>query len=172
MTSAKKQLKALDTKLEETFQSVKNSFDFSHERIDTIKNSHGNLRYAFEELKSEIETNGVVSDLAKLRKEFDELLRHSVAIMISHDKILGRLESELYKERRLKKPVLTDSMTHYFGVPTNPMVPQEEVTLLGKVNTIVEFLGIELSVSPETVTEAKVKAVKSKSVTKKKAGKR
>lgn len=45
---------------------------------------------------------------------------------------------------------------------TSPSDPVQVATLLGKVNAIAEFLGVEFEVSPKKVVAEKVKATKKK----------
>lgn len=149
-----------------------------------ITANHNALAADFYELRDELATNGVVRDLRKAQKEilqlrgiienvdqrvvekFKELHTNGVATAIN------KLNAEVFKDRKAKRFSneeggydLVGLMMSHFGA--NKGEAPQEATLLGKVDAIVEHLGLDLDVQPEEVKKAKVVA-KRKPVTKKK----
>lgn len=136
---------------------------------------HNSLSYDFEELRDELATNGVVRDLRKAEKEikqlrgiienvdqfvvnkFNELHTNGVATAIN------KLNAEVFKDRKEKRfsneeggyDLVGLMMSHFNRGSAE--APQEP-TLLGKVDAIVEHLGLDLDVQPEEVKKAKVVA--------------
>lgn len=136
---------------------------------------HNDLSYDFYELREELATNGVVRDLRKLEKEFNELRRHTATMITEHDRhfeeierngvasAINKLNAEIFGERKEGK---FDLFARLAGAPE-----QQEVTLAGKVDAIIAHLGIDVSVKPQEVTPAQVVTTKVKAPAKKK-GKR
>lgn len=127
-------------------------------------------------LADEIATNGVVRDLRKLQKEFDELRGHTATMITEHDRQLEELGhngvataiNDLNKEVFEKKKDAPRSAWSLAAIFGNDSDTPQETTLAGKVDAIIEHLGIELSVAPEQKTPAKVVATKIKAPAKKK----
>lgn len=78
-------------------------------------------------------------------------------------KVNTTVETEVTKETKEKRTVAEyyglGGYFHKAWVLPGPK-PALEATLLGKVNAIAEFLGVDFSVTPEHVVAEKVKAVK------------
>jgi hypothetical protein len=78
----------------------------------------------------------------------------------------GDLETEVTKDTKKvftsTEPCLQYGLYGRSYISSRPSNPKQVATLLGKVNAIAEFLGLEFEVSPEKVVAEKVKAVKTK----------
>lgn len=140
-----------------------------------VTKNHNLLGQDFYELREELATNGVVRDLRKAQKEiaqlrgiienvdqrvvekFKELHTNGVATAIN------KLNAEVFKDRKEKRfsneeggyDLVGLMMSHFNRGSAE--APQEP-TLLGKVDAIVEHLGLDLDVQPEEVKKAKVVA--------------
>lgn len=152
------------------FDVISDDFKKVSSRIDEWSRLHGLLAEDVRELKEELATNGVVSRLAALRREFNELRRHTVTLITEHDKQLSELSrngvataiNKLNTEVFGKKKEGKYSM---FQWAPQGEVPQE-ATLAGKVDAIIEHLGLDLTVKPaEQIPE---KVVAKRKVTRKK----
>ncbi len=133
--------------------------------------NHNNLANDFYELREELATNGVVRDLRKLEREFRELRQHTATMITEHDRQFRELETngvatainalnaEVFKDKKVAKRTIFEAPA---GVPES-----QDVTLAGKVDAIIEHLGIDVAVKPQEVTPSKVE-VKRKPVAKKK----
>lgn len=122
-----------------------------------------------EDLKQEIETNGVVSDLEKLKRENKTLRGALEGLRMSMDDKfrelntngvvteINKLKNEVFED---KKQSTTYAMLSYlYG--TNHYNP----TLKSKVDAIIKYLGIDVSLNE------KVEEVVAKKITKKKGRK-
>lgn len=133
--------------------------------------NHNNLAEDFYELRDEIATNGVVRDLRKLEKAHEELKTHTVNLIMEHDRQLAdlgrigvatainKLDKEVFNNKKSSKFSFIEMLA---GVE-----PSNDVTLAGKVDAIIEHLGLDISVTRREVVEPKVE-VKKKPVAKKK----
>lgn len=172
MSRKTKELEARIIAVEDRQEYIKNYIN------DVIVPTYNGLVDACEELEEEIATNGVVRDLRKLEKsvaavqeglagyreyteeQFDKLQSNGVATAIN------RLNKEVFKaEKEDTGNILSWSLYRELGIEA-PKSP----TLAGKVDAIVEHLGLDLKVKPEEVTPSKVIA-KKKTVSKKKGNK-
>jgi hypothetical protein len=120
-------------------------------------------------LKQEIETNGVVSDLEKLKKENKTLQDALEGLRMSIDdkfyKLntngvvteIKKLKDEVFKDKR--ESIMSYVFSNIYG--TKDYKP----TLKSKVDAIIQYLGIDVSVNE------KVEEVVAKKVTKKKGRK-
>ena len=146
--------------------------------------NHNNLANDFYELREELATNGVVRDLRKAEKEikrlrgiienvdasvvnrFNELQNNGVATAIN------KLNEEVFATKKNHKSNGGLDTGLLMAAITDGPIPQD-ATLAGKVEAIIEHLGIEVNVEPEkkVVTPAKAVATKIK-VEKKKKGRR
>lgn len=128
------------------------------------------------DLIDEIGSNGVVRDLRKLEKRqanferqvlseleglhsrFAQLDRNGVATAINN------LHAEVFHDRRqVERSALESVFMAQAGVDPAADV---EPTLAGKVEAIVEHLGLDVTVKPQKVEEAKVVAKKVKTTKK------
>ena len=171
---AKKQIKELNADLDESFKNVGIGFDDVHRRINSWAHQHRAVRNEFNELRDELATNGVVRDLRKLEKAHAEFERQTVAFMDSVDARfaelgtngvatqINNLTREVFKDKKEESSPITRVMYAMAGAEA-----PASVTLAGKVEAIIEHLGLDISVKPQEVTPAKVE-VKKKPVTKKK----
>jgi hypothetical protein len=77
------------------------------------------------------------------------------------DSITTEVTQDTKTEYRSTKPKYIPGLygPSYMNVPSDP---HQVATLLGKVNAIAEFLGLEFEVTPEKVVAEKVKATKKK----------
>lgn len=115
------------------------------------KVTHADLKDALEEfaesLGLELKQDGYYGNV--LEGEIDEGL-------LPTD---NELTTEVTKEVKEVKTLDYGSRQRFFYPPYKIT---KEATLLGKVNALAEFLGVDFEVSPEKVTAEKVKVVKKK----------
>lgn len=152
--------------------NVKRSFDAVHADTDylfvVISNYERRLEKV-EAIKKEIETNGVVSDIEKLKKENKTLRDALEGLRMSMDdkfrKLntngvvteINKLKDEVFEDKR--ESVMSYLFSNIYG-PNN-----YKPTLKSKVDAIIQYLGIDVSVNE------KVEEVVAKKVTKKKGRK-
>ena len=146
--------------------------------------NHNNLANDFYELREELATNGVVRDLRRAEKEIKQLR----GIIENVDQFVVRRFQELEHNgvataiNKLNEEVFANKKNHksnggwdtglLMAAITGGPIPQD-ATLAGKVEAIIEHLGIEVSVTPEQKTVVPAKAVATKVKTeKKKKGRR
>lgn len=162
----KNKLASMDKELEGAFENVATD-------ITTLMDWHRDLLDRYESLEDELATNGVVRDLRKLEKE-NETLRNALSGLSEfvHEKFdqietngvarsIGRLNEEVFEEQKEDRSLaFLNSFTSWSfgGVGERPVEP----TLAGKVDAIVEYLGLDVSVKEKSVTPSKVVAKKSK----------
>lgn len=142
--------------------NVKLSFEAVREDTDCLFDT-------LQDLKQEIETNGVVSDLEKLKKENKTLQDALEGLRMSIDdkfyKLntngvvteIKKLKDEVFKDKR--ESIMSYVFSNIYG--TKDYKP----TLKSKVDAIIQYLGIDVSVNE------KVEEVVAKKVTKKKGRK-
>lgn len=176
--STKKKLEALDRDLDQSFANVKTDVNDINNRIDGWARTHRQLNAEFHELRDELATNGVVRDLRKVEKAQAAFEKQTLAFMEHVSSEFARLDNngvasqinnltnEVFKDRKKVKSDTMSSLIAYFVGP-EATVTVEEPTLAGKVDAIVQYLGLDLTVKPQEVTPAKVE-VKKKPVAKKK----
>jgi hypothetical protein len=89
--------------------------------------------------------------------------------LIPVNESLEELETQITKETKKAKKAGVNNWAVYWGYGwgTAPQPEKLEATLLGKVNALAEFLGVEFEVTPEHVSATRVKAVAKKSGVKK-----
>jgi len=171
--STKKKLQQLDEDLDSSFSNVKLDINNLHGRIDRWSTQFG-------EMRNELATNGVVGNLHRLMKSYDNLERQVAAEFDAINKKFADLESngvvtsinklntEVFKDtKESKKNLITNFLDFYM----NGDVTTKDITLSGKVDAIIAHLGIDIEIQPEKTTAQTVK-VTTKSVNKKKAGKK
>ena len=128
--------------------------------VDYINNhiitQHNGLEDEFIALRDEIATNGVVRDIKRhdteieeINARFSELENNGVATAIN------KLNKEVFNTRKDKERSFLTAWAHIIGED----VPQE-ATIAGKVEAIIEHLGIDVTVKPQEVITAKVEARK------------
>ena len=105
---------------------------FSHRdrQINSVNNALVGLREHFEEKFRKLETNGMAT-------------------------AVNRLNEEVFKKEKNAKISYGTLIDTYFGKSLG-----KEVTLAGKVDAIIEFLGIDVTIQPENKTPAKAVAKK------------
>lgn len=138
------------------FNKIAEDFDAIAEKQDTTSQD-------FYELRDELATNGVVRDLRKLeksvdeaRKEIAELAAYTINRLNDLDTngvatAINKLNKEVFGKKKDEGSIFARVLTQMTGAE-----PSEEVTLAGKVDAIIEHLGIEVSVKPKEVTPAKI----------------
>lgn len=142
--------------------------------VNGIVINHNDLASDFMELRDEIATNGVVRDLRKLEREFRELRQHTATMVTEHDRQLEELgrNGVATAINKLNQEVFKDKKSSKFGFieMLAGVEPSNDVTLAGKVDAIIEHLGLDISVTRREVVEPKVE-VKKKPAPKKKGRK-
>ena len=156
--------------LEEANKMCDKGFNDVHADMSNVIRDLQEMYSQFTELRDELATNGVVRDIRQVKRELkalqddyyqfrQELDSNGVATAIN------KLRTEVFGKRKAKKnnSLTAMMMSVYSG---EPVQPEEEATLAGKVDAIIEHLGLDVTVKPEEVSEAKV--VAKRKVTKKK----
>lgn len=161
-----------------TFDAISEDFKKVSSRIDDWGRLHGILAADLRELKEELATNGVVSRLSALRREFNELRKHTSSLIMEHDRQLSELShngvataiNKLNAEVFGKKKDVKDGGIYAVSLLRTALGEEyqqpQEATLAGKVDAIIEHLGLDLTVKPGEQIPAKV--VAKRKVTKKK----
>jgi len=153
-------------------KEVENSFDEVGSDIDCLIDSDNLLRKAYIELfdrfnalEKELAHNGVVSDLRKLQKDFNELQKHTANLIMEHDIQLAEIACNGVSSsiNKLNKEVFEKYKEIDFSWYDTV---QKEATLAGKVDAIIEYLGIDVKVKPEESAKVEAKKVVKK-ITKK-----
>jgi len=165
---AKKELKQLNEDLDQSFGEVQNGFNHVNSRIDAWARQHREFRNEFNELREELATNGVIRDIRKLEKAHAAFERQTLAFMDSVDarfQELGtngmatqvnNLTKEVFYARKDAKASSVERVMYAMaGVDLG-----EEPTLAGKVDAIMTHLGLDVTVKPQQVIEAKLEVKK------------
>ena len=159
-TTLRTHFKKLVNDLNDNLRGIGEDFDGVHQRIDEFEQ----LRKEFYELREEIATNGVVRDLVKLRKDHKELRENtSIAVNALYRKFddlehngvataINKLNAEVFGE---KTDGDTSSIYRAIYAMTD-VEPAQKVTLRGKLDAVIEHLGIDVSVEPREVIESKI----------------
>ena len=169
-TTMRTHLKKLVRDLNDNFRGIGDEFDGVNQRIDELNQ----FKRKFYELRDEIATNGVVRDLIKLRKDH-EVLRDNTSIVVrdlyhkfddlEHNGVatsINRLNAEVFGEK-----TSGDTSAFYRAMYAMPDVePAQKVTLRGKLDAVIEHLGIDVSVKPREVIESKIVTKKVKTAKK------
>ena len=141
-TTLRTHFKKLVNDLNDNFRGIGEEFDGVHQRIDEFNQ----FKKEFYELRDEIASNGVATSINKLNAE------------VFNDK--KEVETPFKGARSFAHMLLGDyDVTEV----------SEEATLAGKVDAIIEHLGLDVTVKPQEIKEAKVTA---KTVSTKKKGRR
>ena len=172
-TTLRTRIKKLVNDLNNNFRSIGEEFDAVNQRIDVFNQ----FKKEVYELRDEIATNGVVRDLAKLRMDHKELRENtSIDVNVLYRKFenlerngvataINKLNAEVFDKK-------VDDDTSDLRRLIYKMVdvePAQKVTLRGKLDAVIEHLGLDISVKPRHVEEAKIvtKKVKTSKVGKK-----
>ena len=166
----RRKFKDMDDNTTQSFKNVASDMDFVLDRIEDVNDRISDTNNELYALRDELATNGVIRDIRQVQRELralqddyhryrQELDSNGVATAIK------KLRTEVFGKRKAKKnnDFLAVFRSAYFGEETQP---EEEATLAGKVDAIIEHLGLDVTVKPEEVSEAKV--VAKRKVTKKK----
>ena len=169
-TTLRTHFKKLVNDLNDNFRGIGEEFDGVHQRIDEFNQ----FKKEFYELRDEIATNGVVRDLIKLRKDH-EVLRDNTSIVVrdlyhkfddlEHNGVatsINKLNAEVFDKK-------VDGDTSSINRAIYAMVdvePAQKVTLRGKLDAVIEHLGIDVSVKPREVIESKIVTKKVKTAKK------
>ena len=169
-TTLRTHFKKLVNDLNDNFRGIDEDFDGVHQRIDEFNQ----FKKEFYELRDEIAANGVVRDLAKLRKDHDKLrLRTATDIYelnrkfddLEHNGVataINKLNAEVFD----KKVDGDTSAIRRAIYAMSDVEPAQKVTLRGKLDAVIEHLGIDVSVKPREVIESKIVTKKVKQVKK------
>ena len=167
----RRKVKKLDEEVTQSFKNVGRDIDFLIDGFDSAHERADSAHRIAESIEEEIATNGVVRDIRDLQKrvafledENQKLKTNGVATAIN------KLNEEVFKTRK-EKTTNAFSVANYIKLymTGGSVQPKEEATLAGKVDAIIEHLGLDVTVKPEDVSEAKV--VAKRKVTKKKGKK-
>lgn len=88
--------------------------------------------------------------ISSLNAGFEKLATNGVATAVN------KLNAEVFQESK-KSGTLADSWFTAYGIEY-----PEVATLAGKVNAIIDYLGLDLKVEPKEIKESKIVAKKSK----------
>ena len=169
-TTLRTRIKKLVSDLNNNFRGIGEEFDGVHQRIDEFNQ----FKKEFYELREEIATNGVVRDLVKLRKDHNKLRENtSIAVRdfyrklddINHNGVatsINKLNAEVFD----KKTDGDTSAFHRVMYAIADVEPAQKVTLRGKLDAVIEHLGIDVSVKPREVIESKIVTKKVKTAKK------
>ena len=169
-TTLRTRIKKLVSDLNDNFRGIGEDFDEVHQRIDELNQ----FRKEFYELRDEIATNGVVRDLVKLREDYEELRENTSAFTsvvyrkfddLEHNGVataINKLNAEVFdKKADSGASAFRRVMYERAGIE-----PDERVTLRGKLDAVIEHLGIDISVKPRQVIESKIVTKKVKTAKK------
>lgn len=161
MTLLRNKVKAIETDITNSFNNVSIDIDWLLDEVDGLKKH-------IEALEDELATNGVVRDIRKLQKEVPELQEqldnlHTNGLATA----INALNDEVFKTEKKESDKMLTAMFRYHGYVYGSTAITSQPTLAGKVDAIIEHLGLDVSVKPKEVTESKVVAKKVKKVTKK-----
>lgn len=169
----RKRVKNLEADMDNSFNNVKIDVDSIINKIQHDNRQHDVLSKDFYELRNELATNGVIRDIRRLQKDVEFLFEFRDEVLqfqhnLGHNGVataINKLNKEVFKTRKDEEATsnfVLDFFRGFDGTATRP----QEATLAGKVDAIIEHLGLDVSVKAEEVTPAKV--VAKKVVTKKK----
>lgn len=176
----------MSKRVDQLIEDTQDSFDGVARDMDVLFNGqdalHEDIRQfyrEFEDLRDELATNGVVRDIRKLQKDMKSVMDGLDGLRTYTQDILSdnhyglkdtvqRLKTEITESRKRNQRNRWDLL--FNSLSGGPLEAQYEPTLAGKVDAIIEHLGLDVTVKPEEVTESKVIAKKQKPA--KKKGKR
>lgn len=164
--------------VDKSFVLVGEDMDNVMGRLDAWALRHQNLDKNLANLTDEIASNGVIRDIRNLQKELQELKVHTAALIMEHDRQLNtistngvatsinKLNREVFQDKKDSPNEENGFMGLMRMMSGSNTGPDLEATLAGKVDAIIEHLGITVEVKPQETTEAKVVAKKAKKGTK------
>lgn len=150
-------------RFESLIRDLNSTFSTISEDINTIFADHDGLSKAFHELRNELATNGVVRDLRKAEKRIEALTEQNAELAsFVIEKFNGlesngvatainKLNSEVFRDKKTDGSVVGALLAHLSGAEQT-----QDVTLAGKVDAIIEHLGLDISVKPKEVTPSKI----------------
>lgn len=159
----------LKTKFEQFVKSTKDDFRSVSLDMTSVFRQLRSLEVSqndFLDLRNEIATNGVVRDLKEAHRTIKQLLSDNDALHARFAELeqngvataINKLNKEVFGERKNSGSNLERVLLHMNGVEQS-----QEATLAGKVDAIIEHLGIDVTVEPEKTTPAKIVTKKVKS---------
>lgn len=173
MLTKKKLRDSIDEHVEATLDAVgelARRVRTANARVDHWASVHMELQNSLDELKEHLATNGVIRDLRSLERRTADLERRIAELNTNGvATAINKLNAEVFETKKEKEAAGYSGAIIYrmLGLGKDYQ-PEQEATLAGKVDAIAEHLGLDLTVTPEKTTEAKVVA---KKVTKKKGKK-
>lgn len=149
--------------LNDNFRGVGEEFDDVYQRISEF-------REEFNELRDELATNGVVRDLVKLRRDHEELRSAVLGLRRELDDLgrngvataVNRLNAEVFGEKTSGETSALERVMYAVA----DAEPAQKATLRGKLDAVIEHLGIDVSVKPREVIESKIVTKKIKTTKK------
>lgn len=168
---AKKQ--TIAQRFESLIKDLNAVFQKINEDVDAIFDNHDGLSKAFYELREELATNGVVRDLRKAEKRIEQLTEQQAELAaFVIDKLnaldnngvataINKLNSEVFRAKKSDGSTIGALLAHLSGGEQ-----LEDVTLSGKVDAILDYLKIDVTVQPKQVTPAKIVTSKVKTAKK------
>lgn len=163
-----KRINKMEDELNENFKAAHNHTSFVEKHLHGLADAHNQLCDDFEELKKEIETNGVVRDLRKLEKRLNSLENGIQGMLgavesrfndLNSNGVAGainKLNAEVFGTRKSPETSLLEKLMRYESGDDE----QEVATLAGKVDAIIAHLGVDVTVQPEETKPAEVVAKK------------
>lgn len=175
--NTKQMLASLSTELVEHVDDTTESFENVSKDVKWLSGRIDNWARQFKELRDELATNGVVRDLRKLQKEHKELVAAQMSLLDLVETRFSQLETngvatsinelnrEVFGTQKDKKGgIFSASLLRAVGAED---AIAREATLAGKVDAIIEHLGLDLTIQPATSTPSKVVAKKKPTAKKK-----
>lgn len=137
------------------------NFDIKHinSRISNLISNHSELLSSFNRLRKHFSELNVAKRLKALEEEQLELRRAinvSSQVSSTESETVKRLKSEVFGKQKDSESVFWNSNRMMNLLYGQDLEVAQEPTLAGKVDAIIEHLGIDVSVQPEKTTASKV----------------
>ena len=172
----KAKFEQLNQELQADFEAVAKDIGHVHQHVNALADAHSEMSDDFYELRDELATNGVIRDIRKLQKDVKAMenglsgLRGLVEDKLAELNTNGvmRTIKEVREQVFHKKKKREDGLEGLRSLMGVSIGGSEDATLAGKVEAIIEHLGLDVSVQPGTTS----KVVASRAKTTKKKGSR
>lgn len=160
--------------INKVFASVWRSISDIGDDLTSTMHRLSQLTGRFNDLERHLANNGVIRDIRALQREvkalganFNNLERNvdeSFDNLNSNGVVreINKLQREVFGERKDKKTEGWGVSQFMAAMSGEDYTPEQEATLAGKVDAIMEHLGLTVEVKPKEVKEAKLVVKKAK----------